>query len=469
MYNTKHKFFGVSMKSKFNIDVVNLEWTSQPSRDRQMATLICNYLRIMGKKVFEASVFDGYHVLYRYRPKVFFITNSTGAPENYHLMKYADSLGIKGISLISEGNIRDGGDKVVRDFVWGWNKEEIMYEKVNLLWSHKSRSTVLKYYPLLSSKTKVGGGVGFDVYKIAPRTLRDSILQKYQKTSFEKVIGIGCWDFGPFSPQDSRYNDQISIYGKNGVARFLQDREGFKKIIGDITDSFSDILFIIKEHPGVMLGRWASGIESLEGKENILILKNEESLFDCLSISDLWFVYESTTALEAWLLGIPTGLLNPSGRDFPRANVHEGSPCFTTSEEAIYAIQFFYKTGDLPGFLDLAIERERIIKETIEWADGLNHVRVGNAILDILDHAEEVSVIAEQPEDRRRRIRQHLGWHASRVLGIIPRFRSIKEHRRVFCISELERFAKKRMSEQLAFYTSRGLSISDLRNFVAEN
>ena len=42
---------------------------------------------------------------------------------------------------------------------------------------------------------------------------------------------------------------------------------------------------------------------------------------ESISLSDLWITYESTTALEAWLLGVPTCLLNPSGTDF---NFREG-------------------------------------------------------------------------------------------------------------------------------------------------
>ena len=31
--------------AQMNIDVLNLEWTSTPSRDREVATMVCNYLR----------------------------------------------------------------------------------------------------------------------------------------------------------------------------------------------------------------------------------------------------------------------------------------------------------------------------------------------------------------------------------------------------------------------------------------
>jgi surface carbohydrate biosynthesis protein len=452
---------------KHRVDVVNLEWTGGPSRDRQMASLVCNYLRLAGRRVVEASVFDGFQVLYDVRPTVFFITNTTGAPENHALMKYADSLDIQGVSLISEGNIRDS-ESVVRDFVWGWNTEEIMRERLMLMWSRRSRSIVLNAYPELRSKTKVSGGVGFDLYAIAARPHRQTVLRRYRKDDFTRVVGIGCYDFGPFDPQDRLYEKQIAVHGRAAVERFLQDRDGFREMIGSVTKSFPDILFLLKEHPGVMGGRWASGVEGLESEINVLVLKDEEPVFDCLCISDIWFVYESTTALEAWLLGKQTGLLNPSGRDFPRIGLHEGSPCFQTPDEATGAIRSYYETGSLPGFGVREARREVLIKEIIEWSDGLNHVRAGNAILEILEYSEYRGRIAELPTYRKQRIRQHLLWRTGRLLGLLPRFRLYLERRRMFRRRDLESLTATRKSEQLAFYGSRGLTIDRLRGICAE-
>jgi hypothetical protein len=47
------------MKIK-RLDVINLEWSSKPNRDRQVTTLVCNYLRYMGYSVSEYSCFDNY-------------------------------------------------------------------------------------------------------------------------------------------------------------------------------------------------------------------------------------------------------------------------------------------------------------------------------------------------------------------------------------------------------------------------
>ena len=56
------------MKNK--IDVLNLEWTTYPSRDRQAATLVCNYLQYMGFTVIEDSLFRGCYLIDKYNPKM---------------------------------------------------------------------------------------------------------------------------------------------------------------------------------------------------------------------------------------------------------------------------------------------------------------------------------------------------------------------------------------------------------------
>src|SRR5450759_1006090 len=89
------------------IDVLNLEWTSRNCRDRLMATLVCNYLRHQGLNVVEGSIFDGFHLFHTLQPRLLFMTNTIGARENYLMMRYAKKRGALGISLISEGNLRE--------------------------------------------------------------------------------------------------------------------------------------------------------------------------------------------------------------------------------------------------------------------------------------------------------------------------------------------------------------------------
>lgn len=172
------------------IDILNLEWTSYPSRDRNVATLVCNYLRMMGLSVVESSVFCGFEMIDRYRPCLLFLTNGTGAKVNFDLVKYATLRGIKVVTLVSEGNFKSSIE-LLPEFIWGWNKDHVLYERVNMQWSERTKEMTVQLYPQIRAQIKVSGAVGFDYYKIVPPPKKDSFLRKHRKEQYDKIIG---WD-----------------------------------------------------------------------------------------------------------------------------------------------------------------------------------------------------------------------------------------------------------------------------------
>jgi len=101
-----------------NYKILNLEWTSYPSRDREAATLISNYLRIQVYSVFEGSIFEGYHLINKINPKILFITNTTGALINQSVTRYEKQRNIKVITSISEGDIKN---ESIEEMTWGTN------------------------------------------------------------------------------------------------------------------------------------------------------------------------------------------------------------------------------------------------------------------------------------------------------------------------------------------------------------
>lgn len=367
---------------KKNIDVLNLEWSSFPSRDREIATLVCNYLRFQKYKVKEYSVHDGFWALIKYRPKVLWLSNIIGASINVDVAQYAKHLGIPVICSLSEGNIHDVllNDK---KFLLGNNKTGSIIEDKLLVWNQKTKNAYLSHIPEYKDKIKICGGIGFDRYGIYNQ--QNTWIDK---TKWLFVVGIGCWDFGIFSPNDSRFDIIKQLYEEQDIQRFLNDRNNFNDIIYTITKQNPDIFFIIKQHPGVQLDKWASAIDKVDTNlKNVLILKNEKSIFECLSISDIWFSYESTTALEMWLLGKPTGLINPSGTNFKnRHNIYKGQPNFATVDEVQKALDYYQKFKTLPNFEQLQDIRNNLIKEIITFSDNLNHVRAGNEVIALLQH-----------------------------------------------------------------------------------
>lgn len=443
--------------------MLNLEWTSNPSRDRQAATLVCNYLRYQGYSVAEKSIFSRYTNILSSKPRLFFITNTIGAPENLDAMRFARASGIKGLSLFSEGNFR-AGDDFVREFQWGWNKEQILAENETLYWSHRARNLALDKYPSLAECTATCGGVGFDNYKFMRPVDKGSFLNKYGKNSYKKVVGVGLWDFGFTDPQDSRYDNYTKIYAPEQLVFFRQDRDRFNAEVIKLISSQPETLFLLKEHPGVLLGHWASGIEGVEKFNNVIILKNEESIVDCIYVSDLWIVYESTTALEAWLMGKQTALLNPSGTDFKRDDLFRGSVPFYSADALSLAILSFYQTNVLECFDERDSIRKKIITDTIQWDDGLNHVRAGNEIIRLLESdTKHASVRVHVP--LKKLFREKLYWFAG-LFPFAPSF--LREHRRIWNDKQVKKYAEEKMQAQIDFYHSRGLSKADLRNICVE-
>lgn len=442
------------------IDVLNLEWCSLPSRDREMATLVCNYLRHMGLQVVEECIFDGYRLIDKLKPKLLFIVDTRGAGINFEMMKYSSSKNIKGFTLMAEGNFREG-EEFVDNFLWGWNTDKIQYEDINMHWSRRTLEISLTYYPELQGKLRVSGGVGFDLYKIAGRPDRTSLLRKYGKERFGKVIGVGCWDFGILDPQDHRYKYIERIYSPAVINRFIEDGARFNETLGEAIREHPDTLFLLKEHPGVLGGRIASAIEGLEKFENTLLLKNEEGIGKCIAISDFWLVYESTTALEAWLLGTQTCLVNPTGTDFPRDDLYRGSPNYPDIASLTHAIGEFYSRGQLPGFSQLEGERKSLITKVIQWDDGLNHVRAGNEIIDLLSRGPSARKSNDQAMAS---LAASLNITLAKYRHAIRRFRYYAGKINSFDHEQLKSQQESRMKEQLNYYAKLGLDKTALAN-----
>jgi hypothetical protein len=438
------------------VDVLNLEHTSYPSRDRNTATIVCNYLRYQGLNVIEDSVFRGFEMINKTSPKLLFITNGVGASINFELVKYASLKGIKAVTLTSEGNFLRN---LIPFYVWGWNTDHVLYEDVNMQWSTRTRQWTVEELPDLSGKIKVSGGTGFDYYKIVPTCDAGSFLEKYKKTRYKKIIGVGCWDFSVAYPSRSSFYPHFSeLVQETGINRFRKDRDVFNKTILEAVKNNPDILFLLKEHPGNVSGLDMSGIDGAEKFPNTLILKRE-SIVDCIAVSDLWLTYESTTVIEAWLLGKQTCLLNPSGIDFSRANVYMGSPNFPDALSLQKAIDSFYKQGELPGFKELQTDRNKVIQDTIQWDDGLNHVRAGNEIIRVLNDPDI---------KKRRRMNLYLEkrrWKQFLLSRGIPyRKNFISDRVKNFDENDIVKHSEAIYEYQIKYYQKLGLSSAELSN-----
>lgn len=447
------------------IDVLNLEWTSFPSRDRSAATLVCNYLRHQGLNVVEQGIHGWKYHLHKYRPRLFFITNTVGAQLNFEATKYAHEMGIKTLSLVSEGNYVASDDvQFMEKLIWGWNIDRKLQQDVMLHWSVRAKNIMTRFFPETQPQLGVAGSVGFDRYAILPVIGRSEFLKRHGKAEYRKVVGFACWNFGICYEGDFNYPIAFQRYGKEGVERFKKDGLELNAILLEIVKARPDILFLIKEHPGNRFGERGAATEGFSEQDNVLIIKNEEGIEDCIAVSDVWWSYESTTALEAWLFGKETALINPSGTDFIRTALYKGSPNFGNAQAAIKAIDDFFQTQKIEGFDALAPYRHQAVEDIMQWDDGLNHVRAGNAILDLLEAEDRElpspSAIQTNKEGFKKSFNDLKNWVKLQIKWGHPRS--------IFKRTEVEQYANQLMAHQLAFYKKKEWTKGELRGIVCK-
>ncbi len=368
-----------------NCDILNLEWASK-GRDIDIVEPVLSYLELKyGLKIVRESILNAEYKLLKYKPKVFIISNEIGAFENVNAVKFASKIGIKVVTLVSEGDFVDG-DKRIKEFFWGWNKEEVFYEDLHLQWSERNITLIHKY--VTNSKfynLKVSGATGFDRYKILPFLRKEDFLLKYKRSNYKKVIGLAAWGFDQLLGEYSKIfkNElEIRIGGAELLNFHITAKDLLKNIYQKIIETNPDILFILKHHPAVEQKEYTEFYE-LDKYPNTITIQSEENIADIINVSDIWIAYESTTCLEAWLLGKQTMLVNPLGGDFKRSEIYRGSPIKISYEETQKAIEEFYKNNHLLGFKELEETRRQIITKVIEWDDGKNHIRAAEYIYEL--------------------------------------------------------------------------------------
>ena len=369
------------------IDILNLEWP-QSDRDLNIVTPVVIYLikkyNVVCKTV---SIFNGYYYVLRYRPKLILISNFNGAKINEEIVKALYLSGIKVVSLMSEGNIAEyNPDR----FLWRsltFSERKLYLDKF-ILWSNRSKELFLNNYPEFKAVLAVSGAVGFDRYKLLKFKSKDLFL-KEKKLKYKKVIGIAGWVFDVFFGDlfKIKAQDYRESYDDEHIDMFREDLYKLQKIYKDIIENNKDILFILRYHPGTCDFE-KSEFCGLDSFDNVFIsnnfTNNDLKIADLINISDLWIGYETTTAMEAWLLGKQTFLINPTRSNFNREVIYRGSAIAETAKEAQYFIDEYYRNTSIRAFEDLKLCRKNIIRDIIEYDDGKNHQRAAEEIIKVL-------------------------------------------------------------------------------------
>jgi surface carbohydrate biosynthesis protein len=371
--------------------ILFLVWPNS-ERDKNILLPIVGILE-KKHKVEIGSIFNAFFLIALHRPEMIVVANFAGSVVNHIVCKFAFKMGIKTVSLVSEGVIPKGIESAL---FWGANKEKELYIDRYLLWNEEMHEAFIHIEGQYKDRFRVVGATGFDRYLVqTPNELKEAI--KARRDSYERVITYASWAFDLFedAPYFRQYEKEIiPHYPMDQVIRFREDKKMLSNILFDFIKNHPTDLFILKYHPGTLYADKTELGDRFKSLENVLIYNPEEKidLKDLIEVSDLWLAYESTTAMEAWLMNKTTIFINPSNEKFKRSEVHKGTLIIKDMAELEQAYVELVKENKIEAFEDLNEERKRILKALIGFSDGQSSVRAAEEI----DNLFEEKIVREK-------------------------------------------------------------------------
>jgi len=372
--------------SRYGCDILNLEWSSC-GRDIDIVEPVLSFLQSRyGMRIERESIYNAGWKLLRHRPRMLLIADQGGARLNFETVRLATRMGIPVVTLRSEGMFPDD-PAAMRKMFWGWNIDHRLYEVLHLEWSQRNLDLIAAHVPEVSGMDiRVSGATGFDRYMLMEFETREAFLRRHGREGYRRVVGVAGWTFGHVIGEyyaDHAATVDLVLGGSDAVALHRDALPRLRAEYHELIEQHPETLFVLRFHPGETEERH-SEFEGLQTLPNVVISRRgDDNIADLISASDLWVAYESTTCLEAWLLHTPTLLLNPLGGDFPRARIAAGSPIVRTAAEVGKVLAGLDRGAGAPSFEALGDIRASLLAETIGWADGQNHRRAAESIIDV--------------------------------------------------------------------------------------
>lgn len=333
------------------------------------------------------------HRIFKIKPDVIIQANTIGSNLYFEISKIAHEQNIPLFALISEGNFRTDGSF---DY-WGFNRDRRFYQDFVCCWSDRTADFLKMEVPEASDKIVVTGGVGFDRYRIYNFQKKEEFLKKHNKQQYTKVIGYAGWAFGKLDHKRGKEELLIWLKGDTDRLNWIEEqRKKVRDILQLAIENNPDTLFILKQHPQENAPERPDPVKNemceLIHYKNVIYLCNEESIHDLISVSDLWTCFESTTTLEAWLMGKQTIFINPDP-DFKRDHLYKGSPQIINYDGFQKLIDEFYSTNRIDDFFSDEKDaiRKKLIKDIIGFGDGLNHIRASFYFYKTLQNSTNIS------------------------------------------------------------------------------
>ncbi len=416
------------------------------------------------------------HEIYRIRPDLILQANTIGSNLYFQISKIAHDQNIPLFALISEGNFRTDGSF---DY-WGYNRDKKFFQEYICCWSGRTAEFLKKEVPLYKDKIVVTGGVGFDRYTIYKFLSKKDFLKKYNAEKYERTIGYAGWAFGKLC--HPRGVNELLIWAKGDRSRLAwieEQRKLIRDILKEAIEKNPSTLFILKQHPQENSPERSEPVinemSELAHYENVRYLCGEESIHDLISVSDLWTCFESTSALESWLMGKQTIFINPD-KNFNRDSLYKGSPLVETYEEFQSLTDQFFSTGKIAQFFDeeKSGTRKNLIKEIIGFGDGLNHIRAAYYLQKTIQNSQ-FSILNSK---FRFHPRHFIVYYLIRIAGpfynraLYSRLYKFKKHLWVFENYKLEKlhqlYERSRPFFE-EFYSKNGIAYKFKNNTLFEN
>ena len=281
-------------------------------------------------------------------PDIIFITNSNGAIENVKFIRLARKYNIPTYSHISEGLFRE---KDIDEFVCGWNKQNEMLENLTLFWSKEQLDMTLKYYPEKEINSVVSGALSIDKYFLHNVTAN----KNYE-------IGIAGFDFNSIILK-TQCEIEKQKYIKSANAQYL--------LIKQILKLFPEINIIFRPHPG---DSNAHPLEIGDIQSDRLTICNHESLLETINSCKIWISFNSTTSIDARLMGVHSILYNPDDTISFIEN-QKIIPRYSNAKDIINEI-----TDCLQNKNDKT-NKASDLKKLFGFLDGKNFIRAYNVII----------------------------------------------------------------------------------------
>ncbi len=365
-------------------------------RDVEMMIPVLYFIRnYLNCKVELAFVFDD-HAIYRKKPDLVLLPNVIGSHLYKNVAKYAWEQGIPVFALESEGNFRTDG--VFNH--WGFNDDKIFFQEYVCCWSERARNYIAEREPDHVDKLVVTGGVGFDKYKLYSFMNRDDFFDKLGGKKFDKVVLYAGWTFGKVKFERGR-QDFLRWFGgdESKMPLIEEQRKDIEDILRYAIESNPDVLFVLRRHPKEVFQTESSEgvvneMSNLQGYSNVAYVGNEFNIHDLISVSDLLLSFESTTSIETWMMGKQSVMIRTIenfSETHKQKKFHLAQPVANTPELLDDYIKEFYKKGEIEAFNDPERQkfRREVVKNSIGFDDGLNHIRTCYYLSKVLDKVRE--------------------------------------------------------------------------------